>query len=195
MTVSMINDWVYVHRKYLLAIFVLIGFFFRIYHLQQVGLSEDEVNKVNAIHSYLNGDFTPNAEHPMLMKSLILVSMVGADSYNHYIAGPMGWTTIGPETATRFPNVVFGALTAIVLYLLVMAFFDWRKGLIAAFLWSTGINAIFVNRIAKEDTLLVFFILLGFYFHRRMKTTPDIRTMVGMGGSVGFHFASQPLFE
>src|SRR5262249_15178685 len=36
-------------------------------------------------------------------------------------------------------------------------------------LWTFGLNAIWFNRITKEDTLLLFFILLGFYFYHRAK--------------------------
>jgi 4-amino-4-deoxy-L-arabinose transferase-like glycosyltransferase len=42
---------------------------------------------------------------------------------------------------------------------------------VAATLWSFGINAITYNRIAKEDTLLVFFLLFAFYFYLRAKQT------------------------
>ena len=49
------------------------------------------------------------------------------------------------------------------------AFFDRRTGLLAAALWAFGVNAITYNRIAKEDTLLVFFLLFGFYFYLRAK--------------------------
>ncbi len=69
----------------------------------------------------------------------------------------------------RFPNALFGALTVFPLYLLAAAFFDKRTGLVSALLWTFGVNAITYNRIAKEDTLLVFFMLFAFYFYLRAK--------------------------
>jgi 4-amino-4-deoxy-L-arabinose transferase-like glycosyltransferase len=57
------------------------------------------------------------------------------------------------------------------LFLLTAAFFDRCTGLIAAAFWAGGINAITFNRIGKEDTLLVFFMLFAFYFYLRAKQT------------------------
>ena len=164
------REWLFRHRISILIFAVIIGFFFRIYNLNYVGFAEDEVNKINAVEKYLKGDFTPNAEHPMLMKNLILVSVVVSRYYNENIAPKLNVRKIPIEVAVRFPNVLFGALTAICIYLLAFSFFDIEVALLSALLWATGINAIMINRIAKEDTLMVFFILLGFYFHRRFKT-------------------------
>jgi hypothetical protein len=109
----------------------------------------------------------------MLMKILVTLTMLAAEGYNDTVAEPLGWRPVPPEVWVRFPSALFGALTALALYLVASLYFDRRVGLFAAWLWAGGINAIVVNRIAKEDTLMVFFILLGFYFHRRMKTTPE----------------------
>jgi hypothetical protein len=73
------------------------------------------------------------------------------------------------EAALRFPNVLFGALTAIPLFLLTASLFDRRTAIWAAGLWSFGVNAITYNRIGKEDTLMVFFMLFAFYFFMRAK--------------------------
>lgn len=160
----------------LLLVAVLIGFAVRLAGLEQIGLAEDEVNKIRAVRQYQQGDFTGNAEHPMLMKGLILTSVSLADAWNHWRAGTPGRGSITEEEAIRLPNVLVGALTAIPLFLVGAAFFSRRVGLLAAFLWATGIHAVFINRVAKEDTLLVFFILWGLYFHGQMKTTPDSKS-------------------
>jgi 4-amino-4-deoxy-L-arabinose transferase-like glycosyltransferase len=73
------------------------------------------------------------------------------------------------EAALRLPNVLIGALTVIPLFLLTAAFFDRRHALLAAAFWAVGINAITLNRIGKEDSLLVFFMLFAFYFFLRAK--------------------------
>ena len=147
-----------------LAALVIIGFGLRLNGISAIGFAEDEINKLNAVRSYEQGDIRPNAEHPMLMKSLIFISMRVEQAWNARSA-----SAIQDETAVRFPNILFGALTAIPLFLLTALFFDRWTGLLAAALWSFGINAITYNRIAKEDTLLVFFMLFAFYFYARAK--------------------------
>jgi hypothetical protein len=147
-----------------LAALVIIGFGLRLNGISAIGFAEDEINKLNAVRSYEQGDIRPNAEHPMLMKSLIFISMRVEQAWNARSA-----SAISDETAVRFPNILFGALTAIPLFLLTALFFDRWTGLLAAALWSFGINAITYNRIAKEDTLLVFFMLFAFYFYARAK--------------------------
>jgi hypothetical protein len=145
----------------LLAVLVVVGLWFRVNHLAAIGFAEDEVNKVEAVQAYQHGDITANAEHPMLMKALMFVSMT-------WLGGP---GKLPAELALRLPNAIFGALTVIPLFLLTAAFFDRWTGLVAAALWAGGVNAITYNRIGKEDTLLVFFMLFAFYFYLRSKQT------------------------
>jgi len=149
-----------------LAAMVLVGLGLRVRGLSSIGLSEDEVNKVEAVRSYARGDLRPNAEHPMLMKSLIFLSVQAAHGWQA-VSGEV----LSDETTVRLPNAIFGALTAIPLFLLTAAFFDRRTGLVAAGFWAFGINAITYNRIAKEDTLLVFFLLFALFFYLRAKQT------------------------
>jgi len=149
------------------------GFYVRLCGLSQIGLAEDEVNKILAVREYQRGVFSGNAEHPMLMKELILVSVTAADVWNRWSTGIPGAEPISEEVAIRLPNVLVGAMTVIPLYLLGSALFSRSVGILAAFFWATGIHAVFINRVAKEDTLLVFFLLWGLYFHRRMKTSLD----------------------
>ena len=148
-----------------LALLVIVGLGFRVPHLGAIGFAEDEVNKVEAVQAYERGDITANAEHPMLMKALMLASLKAGRAL------ATGGRTISDEALLRLPNAIFGALTAIPLFLLTAAFFDRWTGLTAAALWAGGINAITFNRIGKEDTLLVFFMLFAFYFYLRAKQT------------------------
>ena len=146
-----------------LVALIVIGLAFRVSHLGAIGFAEDEVNKVDAVQAYERGDITANAEHPMLMKALMYASL----RVGHAVQA--GGRAISYEALLRLPNAVFGALTVIPLFLLTAAFFDRWTGLIAAALWAVGINAITYNRIGKEDTLLVFFMLFAFYFYLRAK--------------------------
>jgi hypothetical protein len=145
-----------------MAVLVIVALGFRISHLGAIGFAEDEVNKVEAVQAYQRGDITANAEHPMLMKALMFVSLR---------AGHALQASVSHEALLRLPNAIFGALTVIPLFLLTAAFFDRWTGLTAAALWAFGINAISFNRIGKEDTLLVFFMLFAFYFYLRAKQT------------------------
>ena len=146
------------------ALMVVIGAGLRLKGLGAIGFAEDEINKVDAARAYDRGDFTANAEHPMLMKVLIDLSLRGARALNSRTS-----QTISEEAALRFPNALFGALTAIPLCLLTAALFDLGTGLCAAALWSFGVNAITFNRIGKEDTLMVFFMLFAFYLFIQAK--------------------------
>jgi len=146
-------DWAVIGT---LVLLIVIGFGLRVSRLSAMGFAEDEMNKLDAIHAYERGDFSANSEHPMLMKLLMWASLR---------AVPMD----SEEAALRLPNALVGALTVIPLFLLTAAFFDRWTALLAAAFWALGINAITHNRIGKEDTLLVFFMLFGFYFFLRAK--------------------------
>ncbi len=173
-----------------LALLILTGLAFRVVQLGAIGFAEDEVNKVDAIRAYGRSDITANAEHPMLMKALMFASVKIATA----LKGDRGFSD---EVVFRLPNAIFGALTVIPLFLLTTAFFDRWTGLLAAGFWSVGVNAISLNRIGKEDTLLVFFMLFAFYFYLRAKQTDARQTRVRnryyvlSGASFGLMMASK----
>ena len=161
-------------ERYALLVLVVLacaGFALRAGGVGQVGLAEDEINKLEAVRAYGRGDITGNAEHPMLMKALIFVSVRAADAWN--ARAPEGdrlrRLDLGDEAAVRLPNILFGTLTVFPVFLLTAAFFRTRTGLVAAALWATGVGAVTYNRVAKEDTLLVFFMLFALYFYVRAK--------------------------
>lgn len=149
---------------------VALGLGTRLYRLSAAGLAEDEVNKIFAIRCYQLGDFTVNAEHPMVMKLLCLASVDASHLWNRLV-GPTGF--VSEEFALRFPNAVFGALIVIPLFLLAESLLGLRVAGLTAFLWSTGLNAIWFNRIAKEDSLLVFFMITAFFLYNKAKTLPE----------------------
>ena len=150
-------DWTVVGT---LAIFVVIGFGLRVNNLGAIGFAEDEMNKLDAVRAYERGNISANAEHPMMMKALMFVSIKAARAWQD-VSGP----AVADEFALRLPNVIVGALTVIPLFLLTAAYFDRWTGLLAAGFWAFGINAITLNRVGKEDTLLVFFMLFAFYYY------------------------------
>jgi len=180
------------HKRLVLVFIVLLGLALRLQGLAQAGFNEDEVQKVVAAHSYLHGQFSVNLEHPMLMKSLIAISLAAGETWNRVCAH-----RLPEETLVRLPNVLFGSLTAVVIFLVGQEFFGAGIGLLSAFLWSTGIIAIMINRVAKEDTLLVFFTWLAYYFYARAKNlisadvTRGRRFYTASGASFGLMLASK----
>lgn len=150
---------------------VAIGFCARAYRLDAAGFAEDEANKIFAGRAYEQGDFTANAEHPMVMKMLCFASTHAASAWNG-TAGQAFDLRISEESALRAPNAAFGALTVIPLFLLTTGLLGFRVGLVASLLWALGLDAIWFNRTVKEDTLLVFFMLAGFYLYYRAKHLP-----------------------
>ncbi|HKP46489.1 MAG TPA: glycosyltransferase family 39 protein [Pyrinomonadaceae bacterium] len=163
------RGFIFVHKRLLvivLSLLVAAGFAFRLARLSAEGLSEDELNKLEAVADYRQHGLTSaNGEHPLLMKALQTATMVAADHWNQTSLGAKN--TIATETALRLPSALFGALTAILIYLLAAELFGAEVGLIAAALWTFDPNAIGFNRIAKEDTFLVFFFLLANVFWLR----------------------------
>ncbi len=148
-----------------LAILVLTGFGFRVAGLSAEGLSEDELNKLNAVADYrANGLTGANGEHPMLMKAFQATSIILSEKWNSFV-GPEN--RIAPETALRLPGAIAGALTAILIYLIAAELFGVEVALIAAALWAFDPSGIGFNRVAKEDTFLLFFFLLANVFWLR----------------------------
>jgi len=152
-----------------LTVLILAGFGFRVTGLSAEGLSEDELNKLHAVADYrANGLTGANGEHPMLMKALQAGSIILAEKWNNtsFVAAHPA-ESIAPETALRLPGVILGAFTALLIYLVTAELFGAEVALIAAALWTFDPSAIGFNRVAKEDTFLLFFFLLANVFWLR----------------------------
>jgi hypothetical protein len=145
-----------------LGMILLVGFGLRAYHLSAEGLSDDELNKLHAVAEYrAHWLSSTNGEHPFLMKALLTLSMVAADKWNNAsVAAAHPHLHVAEETALRLPGVLLGTFTSLLLFLLVAELFGPPTALLAAALWACDPAAIGFNRIAKEDTFLLFFFLL-----------------------------------
>ena len=101
----------------------------------------------------------------MLMKTLEAASIIVAEKWNNtsFVATHQA-ESIAPETALRFPGTVLGAFTVLLIYLITAELFGAEVALIAAALWAFDPSAIGFNRVAKEDTFLLFFFLLANVF-------------------------------
>jgi hypothetical protein len=147
-----------------LIVLVVAGFGFRATGLSAEGLSEDELNKLNAVADYRAHGLTgANGEHPMLMKACQAASIILAEKWNNTFTS----NQIAPETALRLPGTIVGALSTILIFLIVSELFGLEVALIAAALWAFDPSAIGLNRIAKEDSFLLFFFLLANVFWLR----------------------------
>ncbi len=152
----------------ILVFLTLAGFGFRAFHLDAEGLSEDELNKVRTVEAYrAHGLSSANGEHPFLMKALMTVSIVSADFWNDSLATQHPALRVSTETAARLPCVLLGALSSILIFMVASELFGVEIGLVAAALWAFDPTAIGFNRIAKEDTFVVFFFLLANVFWLR----------------------------
>lgn len=152
-----------------LSALVLVGFGFRVTGLSSEGLSDDELNKLSAVTEYRAQGLTgANGEHPFLMKAALLVSVIAAEKWNQTsLVGAHPEVNVPVETSLRLPGALFGALTAVLIFLVASELFGLEVGLISAALWAFDPLAIGFSRIAKEDTFLIFFFLLANVFWLR----------------------------
>jgi Dolichyl-phosphate-mannose-protein mannosyltransferase len=151
-----------------LILCVAMAAWFRLGALDASGFAEDEIDILRAVESYQHFDFAANAEHPMLAKLLAFGSLHAADEWNH-VAPRLRLGVIKPETALRFPVAFAGVLTTLAIFLFVQQLFDAEVGLWAALLWALDVNATGINRLGKEDTLLVFFFFVAAWLFERGK--------------------------
>jgi hypothetical protein len=148
-----------------LALIILVGFGFRAVGLGAEGLSEDELNKLHAVEDYrAHGLTAANGEHPMLMKAMLTASVVISERWNASIASSYPSLHVSTEAALRLPGVILGALTSLLIFLVVSELFGIEVALISAALWALDPAGIGFNRIAKEDSFFLFFFLLANVF-------------------------------
>lgn len=168
-----------------LALLVLAGLWLRLRGLSAEGFADDEVHKWLAANRYLHGVFSgDDVEHPMLMKWLIALCIE--------IGRPLGWA---PETMTRLPNVLAGALSIWVVAMLARRLFGTTAGLLSAGLAAFSTTLIGYQRVAKEDTLLGLFLMLLLWCMAEAHAEPRERKWeLGAAASVAGMLASKYFF-
>ncbi|HEX7998513.1 MAG TPA: glycosyltransferase family 39 protein [Pyrinomonadaceae bacterium] len=175
-----------------LMLLVLVGLGLRATQLGAEGLSEDELNKLQAVEDYrANGLTATNGEHPMLMKALLTVSVVAAEGWNESaLAASYPSLRVSTEAALRFPGALFGAFISVLIFLVAAEISGTEIALIAAALWAFDPSGIGFNRIAKEDTFFVFFFLLANFFWLRGQRVAES----GSGRPDSYHWAAAASF-
>lgn len=157
----------------ILAVLLALAFGLRVANLGSESLGEDELNKLQTVEEYRkNGISGKNGEHPFLMKGLQTVSIVASEKLNTSVL-PVD-SQISDEAALRFPIVLFGSLTVLLIFLLVTELFGRSIGLISASLWAVEPMAIGFDRVAKEDSLVLFFFLLTNFLWIKSQTEAEL---------------------
>jgi 4-amino-4-deoxy-L-arabinose transferase-like glycosyltransferase len=184
-------------RALAIGLFVGLALVVRVFHLDAYGFSEDETNKLRAVASYRQLDLSANAEHPMVMKLAMLASMQSARTWNA-IAPALHAPVMADETALRLPNAIAGSLLTGIIFLLCELLFGLPTAIWAALFWALDVNAAAINRIGKEDTFLLLFLLLGAYFYERAKQQARLsdgegaqRWYARSGGAFGLMLAAK----
>jgi hypothetical protein len=86
----------------IVAVIVLAGFGLRAANLSAEGLSEDELNKLQAVADYREFGLSPaNAEHPMLMKAVQTASVVLCERWNAAVTGQRENLSASPVSALQ----------------------------------------------------------------------------------------------
>jgi len=173
------------------ALCVSVGLWLRLRGLSAEGFGDDEVHKWLAALRYLHGDLSgDDVEHPMLMKVFIAAFAL--------VGNRLGWA---PETITRLPNALAGALSIWVVALLGRRLFGRAAGLCAAALAAVSTTYVGYQRIAKEDTLLGLFLMLLLWCVAEARaaaedgrTTAQHRWELGGAASVAGMLASKYFF-
>ena len=149
-------------RTLLLALLVLAAFWLRARGLAAEGFADDEIHKWLAANRYLSGQFGgDDVEHPMLMKSLVAIT----------VAALRG--ALAPEALTRLPNVLGGALTVLATALLGRRLFGRAAALLGAALVALSTTVVGYHRIAKEDVYLGLFLVLFLWCVAEAKAAAD----------------------
>jgi hypothetical protein len=168
----------YRRRDAVLAIVLaLLAFAVRIDRIGFNSFSEDETAKWLAIQEYRHGHFAGvNSEHPMILKMLAWGSVTLGERWNG-IALAHGWPSTTPEGWLRVPSVLFGAATAVILFLLCRQMMGTAASFAAGFFWAISPVTVALNRLAKEESAFTFFTLLACYFYfQGKKATSEKKT-------------------
>ncbi|HWE25448.1 MAG TPA: glycosyltransferase family 39 protein [Myxococcales bacterium] len=174
-----------------IALCIAAGLWLRMRGLSAEGFGDDEVHKWLAALRYLRGDFSgDDVEHPMLMKVLIAGFA--------FVGTRLGWQ---PETITRLPNALAGAISVWVVAQLGRRLFGRAAGVCAAALTAVSTTFVGYQRIAKEDTLLGLFLMLLLWCFAEAAAAADDgrvdsqkRWELGAAASIAGMFASKYFF-
>ena len=134
----------------LLALIVILGFALRFFHLGYKELWYDEVSSI-AIARNANNIFSALSYKPLYF--IFLKGWIGCFGASAFFV--------------RFPSLLFGVASIVVLYLLGKALAGKSTGLIAAFLLAIACFHIYHSQQARQFTLMTLLVSLSFLFFIR----------------------------
>lgn len=116
----------------------------RLVELGVPDLSQAEHHKLDAVASWRDGDLIVDGEHPALLKALVLLStsLLGDDA-----------------AALRLPSALAGAGVAVLVMLIGRRLAGPVAGWTAGALMALGTLPVAIDRVGKEDTLMLLFAL------------------------------------
>ncbi len=136
-----------------LVVILALGAFLRIYGIEHQSLSNDELSSwkrsgYNDLHTVINEGARTDVHPPGYYILLHLVQKMFGDS----------------ELALRFPSVLFGVLSILVIFLIGLKIYSYREGLMSAVLMALMWYPVFTSQDARSYAMLLFLVLLSSYF-------------------------------
>jgi len=150
--------------NYLILLIFLLGLGLRTYGLGSESLWYDEAVSVTAsklgILDQIKWNLAQSDNNPPLYYTIL-----------HF------WVSIfgDSEFSSRFPSVIFGSLSILVIYALGNLLFDRKTGLIAALILATSVFHVWFSQEARAYTLLTLLTLLSFYYFVKLQHSPQNR--------------------
>jgi mannosyltransferase len=147
-----ISDWIITHQAILLlALITGLGIFLRFYTLGSESIWFDEAASIYS------------AKHPLI---LMLMECVGGHRHPplHFFILKIWIMLFGDsEVSVRSISAIFGVASIPLIFIIGKQLFSSRVGLIASFLLSVSVFAIYFSQEARSYAMLLFFTLLSFY--------------------------------
>lgn len=109
-------------------------------------LAQAEHHKLEAVAAWRAGDLIVDGEHPALFKGLVLIST--------WIGGPTA-------TALRMPSVIAGAAVCVLVALIGRRLYGRIAGWTAGGLMALGTIPVGIDRVGKEDAVMMALALAG----------------------------------
>lgn len=85
--------------------------------------------------------------------------------------------------AFRLPSALLGIISVYLIYLIGRRLFSENIGLIAAAIYATTLNGVFISRLALQEGYVIFFLLLASYFFIRVLS--DGKFFIWTGATLG----------
>lgn len=85
--------------------------------------------------------------------------------------------------AFRFPSALFGLFSVYLVYLIGYKLYSEKVGLVSALLMAVTVNSVFISRVGLQESYVIFFILLTFFFF--LKALENRRYLIWTGVAIG----------